>query len=241
VKNWLRPIARMTALLVAGSSLSGCFNDKSPLFVAPEMSPVGSGFVAATDPAIAEMAPLRHAGGGSSLFEDGAANLFTDSRAMKVGDVITVVIVINDNAKFQNLTGRSQTAQESMGFDFAFTQNQFSNKVNGLGDLNSSSSSNGQGTIDRSEKMQLAVAAVVTRVLPNGNLVVSGTQEVRVNFEMRLLQVAGIVRPRDINKDNTINYDKVAEARVSYGGRGRISEVQQPAWGQQIFDALKPF
>jgi flagellar L-ring protein precursor FlgH len=160
---------------------------------------------------------------------------------MKVGDVITVVIMINDKATFGNTTGRSQTAQETMGFDYTFNQNNFSNKVNGLGDLNSSSSSNGQGSIDRSEKIQLAVAAVVTRVLPNGNLVISGSQEVRVNFELRLLQVAGIVRPRDINKDNTISYDKIAEARISYGGRGRLSEVQQPAWGQQIFDALKPF
>lgn len=204
------------------------------------MSPVGSGFVASTDPALSELTSTRHPS-GTSLFEDGAANLFTDSRAMKAGDVITVVIMINDKATFGNATGRSQTAQESMGFDFVFNQNQFQNKVNSQGDLNSSSSSNGQGSIDRSEKIQLAVAAVVTRVLPNGNLVISGTQEVRVNFELRLLQVAGIVRPRDINKDNTINYDKIAEARISYGGRGRISEVQQPAWGQQIFDALKPF
>jgi flagellar L-ring protein FlgH len=235
----MRPAAKLLVLLFA-SPLSGCFNERSQLFVSPPMSPVGSGFVASTDPAIDDMAASRHAS-GSSLFEDGAANLFTDSRAMKVGDVITVIIVINDNAKFENTTGRSQTAQESMGFDFAFNQNQYSNKVNGLGDLNSSSTSNGQGTIDRSEKMQLAVAAVVNRVLPNGNLVISGTQEVRVNFEMRHLQVAGIVRPRDINKDNTIGYEKIAEARISYGGQGRISEVQQPAWGQQIFDALKPF
>jgi flagellar L-ring protein FlgH len=233
------PVARLLALLLAWP-LSGCFNERSQLFVAPAMSPVGSGFVASTDPVVDQMASTRHPS-GASLFEDGAANLFTDSRAMKVGDVITVVIYINDKATFDNTTGRSQTAQESMGFDFAFNQNQYSNKVNALGDLNSSSSSNGQGSIDRSEKLQLSVAAVVNRVLPNGNLVISGTQEVRVNFELRQLLVAGIVRPRDINKDNTINYDKIAEARISYGGRGRISEVQQPSWGQQIFDALRPF
>jgi flagellar L-ring protein precursor FlgH len=234
-----RPAAKLSVLLLSGA-LSGCFNERSRLFVEPGMSPVGSGFAASTDPALNEMDSTRRPT-GASLFEDGAANLFTDSRAMKVGDVITVVIMINDKATFGNTTGRSQTAQETMGFDYTFNQNKFSNKVNGLGDINSSSSSNGQGSIDRSEKIQLAVAAVVTRVLPNGNLVISGSQEVRVNFELRLLQVAGIVRPRDINKDNTISYDKIAEARISYGGRGRLSEVQQPAWGQQIFDALKPF
>nr|WP_272884900.1 flagellar basal body L-ring protein FlgH [Candidatus Rhodoblastus alkanivorans] len=226
------------ALLLA-APLSGC-NERSRLFVAPAMSPVGSGFVANTDPALYELAPRRHPS-GASLFVDGAANLFTDSRAMKVGDVITVVIMINDKASFGNTTGRSQTAQESMGFDWIFNQNMYQNKVNALGDLNSSSSSNGQGSIDRSEKVQLSIAAVVTRVLANGNLVISGTQEVRVNFEKRVLHVAGIVRPRDINSNNTIGYDKIAEARISYGGQGRISEVQQPAWGQQVFDALKPF
>ena len=238
------PLRRATAIasvVLLSGALSGCFNERSRLFVEPPLSPVGSGFVASTDPRLAELASSTHHPAGASLFEDGAANLFTDSRAMKVGDVITVLIMINDKATFGNSTGRSQTAQESMGFDFVFNQNQFQNKVNSAGDINSSSSSNGQGSIDRSEKIQLAVAAVVTRVLPNGNLVISGTQEVRVNFELRLLQVAGIVRPRDISKENTINYDKIAEARISYGGSGRLSEVQQPAWGQQIFDALKPF
>jgi len=240
VKAPLRRATAIVSIVLLSGALSGCFNERSRLFVEPPLSPVGSGFVASTDPALAELASTRHPS-GASLFEDGAANLFTDSRAMKVGDVITVLIMINDKATFGNSTGRSQTAQESMGFDFVFNQNQFQNKVNSAGDINSSSSSNGQGSIDRSEKIQLAVAAVVTRVLPNGNLVISGTQEVRVNFELRLLQVAGIVRPRDISKENTINYDKIAEARISYGGSGRLSEVQQPAWGQQIFDALKPF
>ena len=86
----------------------------------------------------------------------------------------------------------------------------------------------------------MSVAAVVTDVLPNGNLIVSGSQEVRVNYELRVLNIAGIVRPRDISKDNTIAYNKIAEARISYGGRGRIMEVQQPAWGQQLFDRFKP-
>ena len=108
-------------------------------------------------------------------------------------------------------------------------------------DGSASSHSKGEGTIDRSEKLHLTVAAVVSEVMPDGNLLVSGSQEVRVNFEVRVLNVAGIVRPLDIAADNTIAYDKIAEARVSYGGRGRISEVQQPAWGQRLYDAVAPF
>jgi flagellar L-ring protein precursor FlgH len=99
----------------------------------------------------------------------------------------------------------------------------------------------GQGNIDRQEQIQVSVAAVVTRVLPNGNLVISGSQEVRVNYELRQLTVAGIVRPSDVSRANTVSYDHIAEARISYGGRGRLSEVQQPSWGQQLTDWLKPF
>ncbi len=237
-------VRRLGAGLLAialSAPLSGCLNERSPLFVSPPMSPVGSGFVANTDPAlINELAPPRRPS-GSSLFVDGAANLFTDSRAMKVGDVVTVVIMINDKATFGNTTGRSQTAQETLGFSWIPSQTNINNQINASGNLSESSSSNGQGSIDRAETIQLLVAAVVTRVLANGNLIISGTQEVRVNFEKRVLLVAGIVRPRDINKDNSVSYDKIAEARISYGGEGRISEVQQPAWGQQVFDALKPF
>ncbi len=105
----------------------------------------------------------------------------------------------------------------------------------------STSSTQGQGNIDRQEQIQVSVAAVVTEVLPNGNLVISGSQEVRVNYELRQLTVAGIVRPSDISRDNTIAYDRIAEARISYGGRGRLSEVQQPSWGQEIYDFVKPF
>ena len=107
--------------------------------------------------------------------------------------------------------------------------------------LDAKTSSKGEGAITRSESIELLVAAVVTDVLPNGNLVISGTQEVRVNFEVRVLSVAGVLRPRDIATDNTVSYDKIAEARISYGGRGRITEVQQPGWGQQIVDLLAPF
>src|SRR5690606_648767 len=112
----------------------------------------------------------------------------------------------------------------------------------GAGDLDYSSSSTyaGDGATARSEKLDLRIAAVVTDILPNGNLIIRGSQEVRVNAEMRVLQIAGIVRPQDIGSENTISYDRIAEARISYGGRGRITEVQQPTWGQQIVDVVSP-
>jgi flagellar L-ring protein precursor FlgH len=107
--------------------------------------------------------------------------------------------------------------------------------------VDSKTSTKGEGAITRSESIELLVAAVVTGILPNGNLVINGSQEVRVNFEVRVLSVAGVVRPRDISTENIVSYDKIAEARISYGGRGRITEVQQPAWGQQVTDWLLPF
>ena len=105
----------------------------------------------------------------------------------------------------------------------------------------STSSSDGKGSVNRQEALQTNVAAVVTQVLPNGNLVVEGKQEIRVNFEIRELIVAGIVRPEDIQSDNTIDSSKIAQARIAYGGRGQITDVQQPRYGQQVMDVLLPF
>src|SRR5262249_40519422 len=108
-------------------------------------------------------------------------------------------------------------------------------------DLKANSSTKGEGSIDRSEKLRLSVAAVVTEVLPNGFLMISGTQEIRVNYEVRVLTIAGIVNPLDVTGTKMIPYDKIAEARISYGGRGRLTEVQQPAWGQRVYDKITPF
>jgi flagellar L-ring protein precursor FlgH len=108
-------------------------------------------------------------------------------------------------------------------------------------ELGSSSSASGKGSVKRSEKLELRVAATVVDVLPNGVLAISGSQELRVNFEMRELLVTGYVRPQDISRKNEITYDKIASARVSYGGRGQITDMQQPRYGQQVLDAILPF
>ena len=232
----------MSRWLIALCALlcSGCAVDVKDIGREPHMTPVGSGLQTQAQPVNAALFPAQIPAANQSLWDDSRAGLFRDARAMKVGDVVTVAISINDKATFDNTTDRSRESKSNYLVDLA-TSLKHSTKLNATSDLSSSTSTKGQGTIDRSEKIQLSIAAVVTGVLPNGNLLINGSQEVRVNFELRLLTIAGIVRPRDIAHDNTISYDKIAEARISYGGRGRITEVQQPALGQQILDIFMPY
>jgi flagellar L-ring protein precursor FlgH len=233
-----RPVLAALCLL----SLAGCGTDLRDIGREPHMSPVGSGLEVYTPPSTDAMFRASIPAKTGSLFGAGGnSDLFRDPRASRIGDVLTVTISMDEKATLGNTTDRTQASNIATGFDFLFGWKGKQTKGNASFDANSTSTSNGQGSIDRSEKIQLKVAAVVTEVLPNGNLVVSGSQEVRVNFELRLLNVAGIVRPDDISRSNTVAYDKVAEARISYGGRGRLTEVQQPAWGQQTYDAFRPF
>ncbi|MBQ0824791.1 flagellar basal body L-ring protein FlgH [Microvirga terrae] len=227
-------------LIVGLCFLGACATRPEEIGREPVMTPVGSGIAVDREP----LPHLFKAGGRSaanSTWSNASADLFTSPRARQVGDIVTVNIQIDDKAEFDNASDRSRKSSISAGLDYAFSFKGWN--ADGTGDfgVDSSSSSNGQGTIDRSEKLRLSVAAVVNEVLPNGNVVISGSQEVRVNYELRILNIAGIVRPRDISPKNTISYDKIAEARVSYGGRGRLMEVQQPAYGQQIYDVVAPF
>ncbi|MDO9441304.1 MAG: flagellar basal body L-ring protein FlgH [Beijerinckiaceae bacterium] len=208
----------------------------------PAMTPIGSGLYAPVQnfPGSAPAGGARN--GMVSLWDDSRGDLFRDPRASKVGDVITVSIAINDRASMGNSTDRSQEAKASTGFSAGTSLGPGAGyAADGSLNIDSKSSAAGKGNIDRAEKIQLSIAAVVTDVMPNGNLLISGSQEVRVNYELRLLNIAGVVRPRDISRDNLISYEKIAEARISYGGRGRVSEVQQPAYGHQIYDIIKPF
>ena len=229
-------------LLLLPLALAGCAPPIKDFMRAPELSAVGSGIADTSPDAYIDLPPAAEA-----VAHPHAVNLYTDQRIAHVGDILTVNIQINDKAVVGNSSDRSTTSKGSMSFDWLFTPpsagagGSQASPLTYKHDFNSTSSSNGTGDINRSEQIQLSVPAVVTGVLPNGNLVIKGSQEVRVNFELRQLTIAGIVRPSDISRDNTVAYDRVAEARISYGGRGRITEAQQPGWGQQIYDIVKPY
>jgi len=182
----------------------------------------------------------------NSLYRTSAKGFFKDERAHRIGDILTVMVTIDDRAQIDNSTqrGRSSTNTAGMGGIFgAAVTNLSGGSINpgAAVDFQSGIKDTGTGSVNRSESLETSVAAVVTQVLPNGNLVIEGRQEVRVNFEVRDLIVAGIVRPSDIQANNTIPSSKIAEARIAYGGRGQITDVQQPRYGQQVLDAILPF
>lgn len=227
---------------------------------APKMSPIEDVAAPAYEPSIGNQnAAFRTPDGQpgttaapaaqqSSLFRTGSRAFFRDQRAARIGDVLTVEINIADKAEVDNTTTRTRTNSENarlsalLGLESklsSFLPNAVdpNNLING----GSQSRSSGNGQTQRKEEIELTLAAIVTGVLPNGNLLINGRQEVRVNFEVRELIIAGIVRPEDITRANTIKHTQIAEARVSYGGRGQLTDVQQARYGQQIYDALFPF
>ena len=185
---------------------------------------------------------------GSSLWRRDRMSLLGDRRALQQGDIMTVVIEIDDKAEISNTTSRSRDGSDSMNIPnlvgipqkLAKQWPDGASPTNAI-DLSSNSSSKGDGSVRRKEKLTLRIAATIIQVLPNGVLAIEGTQEVRVNFELRELLVNGYVRPEDISRQNEITYDKIASARISYGGRGQISDVQQPRYGRQVLEAILPF
>lgn len=180
----------------------------------------------------------------NSLWRNGSRSFFKDQRAHQVGDLLTVTVNITDQANFANETQLSRTVTEDSGITAFLGSNLLTGTTALPGRLitaDSTATSDGKGTIQRQESLTTNIAAVVTQILPNGNMVVEGKQEIRVNFEKRQLIVAGIVRPEDIQSDNTIDFSKIAEARIAYGGQGQITDIQQPPYGQQVMDVLLPF
>lgn len=184
----------------------------------------------------------------ASLWSGSTSSLINDRRAAIRGDILTVVIEIDDRAEISNSSGRSRASRESASIpQMMGIPQRLADKLpegasfDELADASASSSYRGNGNISRRDKLTLRVAATVIDRLPNGSLHISGTQEVRVNYELRELTVSGFVRPGDIDRNNEIAYDRIAGARISYGGRGQISDVQQPRYGQQIADILLPY
>jgi flagellar L-ring protein FlgH len=193
-------------------------------------------------------APQVLADNPNSLWRPGAKAFFKDIRAKEVGDILTVKLRLEDRARLENKTMRGRDDSESMGVDAflgyeANLSKVLPEAVNNaeLVAFGSETNTKGDGDINRKEDIQLTVAALVTQILPNGSLAIMARQEVRVNYELRELMVIGVIRPQDIEADNTISHEKIAEMRMAYGGRGTLSDLQQPRWGTQVWDILAPF
>jgi flagellar L-ring protein precursor FlgH len=239
--------------LVATLAVAGCSSLSDDVF-SPDLSPIGASAVQAQSQAMTPVslpmaAPPTERYAANSLWRDGARTFFNDQRASRVGDILTVKIDISDKAELQNSTQRSRTGSSEtsitnfLGFESKLGSLPLPNAAttDPLFAGEGSTTSQGQGAVNREEKIELTVAAIVVQILPNGNLVIDGSQEVKINHELRELHVSGIIRPEDISSDNQIRHSQIAEARISYGGRGTISTVQRPGIGQRVVDAIAPW
>ncbi|MBV8168296.1 MAG: flagellar basal body L-ring protein FlgH [Alphaproteobacteria bacterium] len=246
------PIPTLLTVALAGFVLAGCnaFDRASRIGEKPELSPIENPVAAPgyrpvslpmPPPQVAERMP-------NSLWRAGSRTFFKDLRATRVGDILTVTVTLDEKASLSNSSTRTRTTAENdtitslFGFEHQF-KHFLSDQTTNTPTINIAGATNnvGTGAITRAETVSLRLATLITQVLPNGNLVIDGHQEIRVNFELRELRLIGVIRPEDIAPDNTISYDQIAEARVSYGGRGQIDDVQQPRYGSQLLDILLPF
>jgi flagellar L-ring protein precursor FlgH len=237
-------LLKLSALLLTGAALSACSavsrleNIGEPPPLARLGNPAGQQIVAE----IPRPSPITHV--NNSLWQPGAQSFFHDPRATHIGDVITVNVSVTDTAKLQNTTSRSRTNTENAkATNFFGIEKVLPNSLDptSLVKLGSDNSNVGTGSVQRAETISMTLAALVAQVLPNGNLVIDGHQQVRVNNELRDMRLSGIVRREDITQDNTVNLSQIAEARVAYGGQGTVSDVQQPRYGSQLLDIVMPW
>ena len=237
------PFLKITALLLAGASLSACsaVDRITNIGQAPKLDAVGNPGGAKIVSEIPKPQPITHI--DNSLWQPNAQSFFHDPRAMHIGDVITVNVTVADTAKLDNSTTRTRTNSDDANLTNFFGLENSLGSANpaSLVKMGSDNSNVGTGAIQRDETINMTLAALVAQVLPNGNLVIDGHQQVRVNNELRDMRLSGIVRREDITQDNTVNLSQIAEARVTYGGQGTMSDVQQPRYGSQLFDILMPW
>lgn len=243
---------RRFLLLVSVAALAGCGNlqrlsevGRPPGMTAPGDPTQEAGYRPLTMPMPAAQTAVPQA---NSLWRSGSRAFFKDQRAANVGDILTVMVNIADTATLKNATTANRKGNESLGLPnllgleaTAIPRLLTGANMDSLVGLSSSGGNTGTGEMKRDETVTLKLAGVVTQVLPNGNLVVAARQEVRVNSELRELAVSGVIRPQDIGSDNTVRHDRMAEARIAYGGRGQLSDKQTPRWGQQVLDIVLPF
>lgn len=243
--------AGLTAVLTLSASGCSYFGRLADVGKAPELSkienPTKQKDYQPVDMPMPDPQPVYV--NSNSLWRPGSKGFFKDQRASQVGDILTVQVVISDKALLENKSEQKRgDDKDSVSIGALAGLEKYAGKilpngvdVSNLFSISSSRDISGDGTIDRNEKIDVTMAAVVTQVLPNGNLVISGKQEVRVNYEMRQLHMTGIIRREDISVLNTIKSEKIAELRVAYGGKGTISDVQQPRIGRQVLDIISPF
>ncbi len=243
---------RLPLLLLLPLALAACGQAErlSRIGRAPDFSPVSDPTQDARYRPVSMPMPAPHEAPpvANSLWRPGSRTFLRDQRAAQVGDLITILVTIADDAQLANRTQRSRTGAETAAAPNLFGQERAPRRIyppgaspSALLNTNSTGTSDGNGNVRRNEQINLRLAATVTQSLPNGNMVVMARQEVRVNNEMRELSVQGVLRPQDIGSDNTVRHDRLAEARISYGGRGSLSDIQQPRLGQQLLDVLSPF
>jgi flagellar L-ring protein precursor FlgH len=240
----MHSLTKFSAMMVLGTALCGCsaLDRINNIGATPKLSPVGNPADTQLVAAIPALPPISHE--GNSLWQPGAKSFFHDPRANHVGDVITVNVSVADTAQLQNSTTRTRTNSDDANLtNFFGLENALPKGIDptSLVKMGSDTSNVGSGAVNRQETINMTLAALVAQVLPNGNLVIDGHQQVRVNNELRDMRVSGIVRREDIAQDNTVNLAQIAEARISYGGQGTVSDMQQPRYGSQLFDIIMPW
>jgi flagellar L-ring protein precursor FlgH len=246
-KRWLVWVA-LPLLTSCGAAGRLAEVGRAPRFSKPEVLTIEPVEPSIARPNIPPAAQTSEPAQNASLFRVGAGDLFRDQRASQRGDILTIRINVSDKAAIANTSSRERSGSENAGLASLLGITTLLDKIlpgkgssSDLVKSDSKSRSEGSGKSERSETINMTMAAIVTEVLPNGNLVIRGKQEMRVNYELRELVVTGIIRPQDIARDNSILHSQIAEARISYGGRGQITSAQQARWAQQIYDALFPF